>query len=67
MLKKLLQVSCLFIFLSTYSQVVINELDADTPGTDTKEFLELKSVSPNFSLNGYVVVFSMPAPMVLEM
>lgn len=57
MLKKLLQVSCLFIFLSTYSQVVINELDADTPGTDTKEFLELKSVSPNFSLNGYVVVF----------
>ena len=39
------------------SQIVINELDCDTPGVDDKEFLELKSDTPNFSLDGYVVVF----------
>ena len=42
---------------STYSQVVINEIDADNPGSDNKEFVELKSSLPNFSLNGYVLVF----------
>lgn len=46
---------CSFFF--TYSQVVINEIDADNPGSDNKEFVELKSSSPNFSLNGYVMVF----------
>lgn len=45
---------CSFI---SYSQVVINELDADTPSTDTKEFIELKSTTPFFSLDGYTVVF----------
>jgi hypothetical protein len=35
----------------------INELDCDTPGTDDKEFVELKSQTPNFPLDGYVVVF----------
>jgi len=40
-----------------FGQIVINELDCDTPSTDDKEFLELKSDSPNFSLDGYVVVF----------
>ncbi|MFK5891384.1 MAG: endonuclease [Flavobacteriaceae bacterium] len=39
------------------SQIVINELDSDTPSTDTLEFIELKSNTPNFSLDGYVVVF----------
>lgn len=38
------------------SQIVINELDSDTPSIDTKEFIELKSDTPNFSLDGYVVV-----------
>ena len=38
------------------SQIVINEIDSDTPSIDTKEFIELKSDTPNFSLNGYVVV-----------
>ena len=38
-------------------QLVINELDCDTPGIDDKEFLELLSDSPNFPLDGYVVVF----------
>lgn len=46
----------LFTF-ATYGQVVINELDCDTPSTDDKEFIELKSTVPNFSLDGYVLVF----------
>ena len=50
----------LFVFLFTsvsFGQVVINELDSDTPSTDDKEFIELKSTVPNFSLDGYVLVF----------
>ena len=39
------------------AQVVINELDCDTPGVDDKEFVELKSDTPNFALDGYVLVF----------
>lgn len=56
MLKKIL---CYLLVLSTsmiQAQVVINELDSDTPSTDDREFIELKSASPNFSLNGYVLV-----------
>lgn len=50
------------LFLITFcftanSQVVINELDTDTPSTDDKEFIELKSAVPNFALDGYVLVF----------
>lgn len=40
----------------TSAQVVINELDSDTPSTDNNEFIELKSSSPNFTLDGYVLV-----------
>jgi hypothetical protein len=50
----------LFLFLFTsvsFGQVVINELDSDTPSTDDREFIELKSTVPNFSLDGYVLVF----------
>lgn len=47
----------LFCSITTFSQVVINELDSDTFGTDTLEFVELKSATPSFSMNGYVVVF----------
>jgi Endonuclease I/Secretion system C-terminal sorting domain len=50
----------LFIFIFsqiTFAQVFINELDSDTPSTDDKEFIELKSTVPNFSLDGYVLVF----------
>ena len=57
MLKKIL---CYLLVLSTsmiQAQVVINELDSDNPSTDDKEFIELKSATPNFSLNGYVLVF----------
>jgi len=39
-----------------FSQVVINELDSNTPSTDDKEIIELKSDTPNFSLTGYVLV-----------
>jgi hypothetical protein len=57
MLKKLL---CYLLVLSTSmieAQVIINEFDSDNPSTDDKEFIELKSAIPNFSLNGYVLVF----------
>lgn len=46
----------LFITVSAFAQdLVINELDADTTGTDTAEFIELKW-TPNTSLTGYIVV-----------
>ena len=44
------------------SQIVINELDCDTPSTDTQEFIELKSETPNFPLDGYVVVLFNGSP-----
>lgn len=49
------------IFLLTnlaWSQVlVINEFDPDSPSIDTAEFIELKSETPNFSTDGYILVF----------
>ncbi len=49
----------MFVLLSSslIGQVVINELDCDTPSLDDKEFVELLSESPNFPLDGYVLVF----------
>lgn len=47
----------LFIGVSSYAQIVINELDCDTPGVDNLEFVELLSETPNFPLDGYVLVF----------
>lgn len=55
--QKILTFLFLFIGIFTYSQVVINEIDADNPGSDVKEFIELKSATPNFPLDGYVLVF----------
>lgn len=46
----------LFATLS-FSQIRINELDVDQTGTDVTEFVEILSDSPNFSLEGYIVVF----------
>jgi endonuclease I len=55
MIKKIL---FLLLFCNvSFGQIVINELDADTPSTDVMEFIELKSSTPNFSLDGYVLVF----------
>ena len=50
--------STLFLFFGFISsaQVVINEIDADNPGSDIYEFVELKSSTPNFPLDGYVLV-----------
>lgn len=46
----------LFSIQLIQSQVVINELDCDTPGSDTQEFIELKTPAPNTPLDGYVLV-----------
>ena len=43
--------------MAAIGQLVINELDSDSPGIDNMEFLELLSDTPNFPLDGYVVVF----------
>jgi len=47
----------LFINQALMSQVVINELDCDSPGIDEKEFIELLSDTPNTPLDDYVLVF----------
>lgn len=57
-MKRILIVLVLFVFHNTWSQVlIINELDPDTPSTDTAEFIELKSQTPNFPTDGYILVF----------
>ncbi len=57
-MQRFLIVLVLFVFHNTWSQVlIINELDPDTPSTDTAEFIELKSQTPNFSTDGYILVF----------
>ena len=56
-MKKIITVLLVLVSSFSFSQLVINELDADTPGTDVLEFIELKSATPNFSLNGYILVF----------
>ncbi|MBN4084916.1 endonuclease [Flavobacteriaceae bacterium AH-315-B10] len=56
-MKKLILLFSILLFNQILlSQIVINELDSDTPRTDTLEFIELKSNTPNFPLDGYVVV-----------
>lgn len=57
MIKKVITLWLLIISNITFGQLVINELDSDTPSIDDKEFVELKSTTPFYSLNGYVVVF----------
>jgi len=57
MIKKLFFAWVLLGAYVSMGQVVINELDCDTAGTDDKEFIEFKSATPNFSLDGYVLVF----------
>lgn len=62
MIKNTLVALLFFCGFLSYGQVVINEIDTDTPGTDEKEFIELKSATPNFSLNGFVLVFYNGSP-----
>ncbi len=57
-MKKIITLICLLIInQASFSQIVINELDVDTPSIDDKEFVELKSDTPNFSLDGFILVF----------
>jgi len=42
--------------LSLDAQVIINELDVDTPSTDTMEFIELLTDTPEQPLDDYVLV-----------
>lgn len=59
-MKKWLKLSLGFLFLlpvHLFAQIVINEIDSDTPGTDTMEFIELyDGGTGSTSLNGLVVV-----------
>lgn len=55
----LIRVLPLFLICSLVwsQQLVINELDPDSPSTDTAEFIELKSAAANFSTDGFILVF----------
>lgn len=57
MIRQLSIFGMLFGCIVLNAQIVINELDSDTPGVDDKEFVELKSDEPYFPLDGYVLVF----------
>ncbi|HBD25918.1 endonuclease [Flavobacterium sp.] len=54
--QKLLTYLFLFLGMFSYSQVVINEIDVDMVSSDVNEIIELKSSTPNFPLDGYVIV-----------
>ncbi len=56
-MKRLLLFNLFVAFVSLINaQVIINEVDADTPGYDTMEFIELKTSSANMALDNYVLV-----------
>ena len=51
-------VSCVAIGAYAQPSILINELDADTPGTDSAEFVELSDGGAgNTALDGFVLVF----------
>jgi len=57
-MKHILRLAIALLFSQMiFSQVVINELDCDTPSTDDMEFVELLTATPEASLDGYVLVF----------
>lgn len=57
-MNKIFTVLILLMSSFSWSQVlVINEFDPDSPSTDTAEFIELKSQIPNFSTDGFILVF----------
>lgn len=56
-MNKITLLGILLIFqISIGQNVIINEVDSDTPGVDTQEFIELKTPTPNTSLQGHVLV-----------
>ncbi|MCB0451189.1 MAG: endonuclease, partial [Confluentibacter sp.] len=56
-MKKVILVVFFLVSQLAIGQLLINELDCDSLGAEDREFLELLSVTPNFPLDGYVVVF----------
>ena len=57
-MKRITLLVLLLISGLSWSQVLlINELDPDTPSIDTHEFIELKSETPYFSTDGYILVY----------
>lgn len=53
------RVACLLALIAApvHAALVINEIDADTPGTDTEEFIEIyETTGTSVSLDGFVVV-----------
>ena len=56
-MKKIIFLVLILMSQIVMGQIVINELDSDTPSIDDKEFVELLSETPNFPLDGYVLVF----------
>ncbi len=55
-MKKILFTLLILCCSLSNAQLVINEFDSDTPSTNDKQFIEIKSATPSFSLNGYVLV-----------
>ncbi len=56
-MKTITLIASLLFCTVSFSQIGINEVDVDQTGTDVTEFVEILSDSPNFSLEGYIVVF----------
>ena len=54
--RNLIALLLLFITLSAHSQIIINEIDVDTVGSDVLEFVELYG-PPNTELDGMILVF----------
>lgn len=56
-MKRLILLLASFLFVFGNAQVVIHELNADSPGTDSADFIEIYSTTAYFDLDGYVLVF----------
>ncbi len=56
-MKTIIFLACVLVTTISFSQISLNELDADQTGTDVTEFVEILSDSPNYSLEDYIVVF----------
>ena len=56
MYKSLILFFVSLLYINTYSQLYVNEIDSDTYSSDELEFIEIKSETPNFSLDGFILV-----------
>lgn len=55
-MKRLILIPLVLLCYCVNAQVMLSELDADTPSTDDKEIIELLTEAPFESLDGYVLV-----------